>query len=185
MKGHEYVKELVRNHIVATMPGRLTVLRNGQQTPFPRDPQNVMIADQWPTLDSSFFPAILVRSTSMAPFRKDGAGLDAVYTNDYTVEIGVAVEYPDAAKPSMAAVGRDRLLLALRETLYWRRQLAPDAETILDRISEQTGIPQATLAGNPLSTGMVKFIVRVEEHLSDPATGPAVVDLTFTTLPLE
>ena len=177
MKGHEYPRQLVREMLEQQVPARLELLRAVLETDWPANPRAYLLADQLP-LKEEQYPCVLVTSTTAAPDIAIQAGLGE-FIYEYALTIGVAVVSSRHGGETVASVGRDRILLAVREALMLNANLAPDCFLVVRNLSEQTGAAVETMQSKSMSLGNITLAVRVIETLEDPllteAGTPAVV----------
>ena len=177
MKGHEYPRQLVQEMLEAQVPGRLNRIRTDLDTDWPANPKAYLLADQLP-LKEEQYPCVLVTSTTAGPDTAIQAGLGE-FIYEYALTIGVAVVSSRHGGETVASVGRDRILLAVREALMLNANLAPDCFLVVRNLSEQTGAAVETMQSKPMSLGNITLAVRVIETLEDPilteAGTPAVV----------
>lgn len=170
MKGHEYAREVLKAHLEAWVPARLETIRAARDADFPPDPKAYLLSDVLPD-DTAGYPCVLVQSTSMPDWQRTTGGAPGEeFIVDYDVRIVVAVGYSQIGKSAgeNASIGRDRLLLAIREALLWRSTLAADAVLISAGLTEQTGAAAQDLQARPIAMGQIDTRVRVVETLTDP-----------------
>ena len=185
MKGHEYPRELIKAMLTTQVPLRLEALRARLTTDpeapveWPVNPNSYQLADQLPMKEEQF-PCVLISSTEATRNAHLQPGLgETVF--DYTMTVTVAVTSSRHGGDEEASVGRDRIMLAVREALMLNADLADDAYSIVRDIKEQTGAPAENLQSKPLALGNLGFSVRVVEDLTDPlldTNGDAVVVAT-------
>ena len=176
MKGHEYVREAIRTYLETAVPARLSahLADNALSSPAPGE-LTFLLED---TLQGvTTFPAVLVKST--------GATLDKwvatrTFWYAYDVEIIVACDHRVHGSFEGASVDRDRVLLAVRESLLALVGLPSDIDVTPRTMPEETGAAVETLAGVPLAAGTVKFTARVVETITDldPPEDIGAADLT-------
>lgn len=183
MKGHEYPRQLLAEMLSVEVPKRLAKIRSSASDEYrnwPADPKSFLLADQLPAKEEQY-PAVLITSSSASVDSNIQAGLGE-FIYEYALTIGVAVVASRHGGEAWSSVGRDRILLAVREALMLNASLADDCFAVVRGLSEQTGAAVETLQGKPMSLGNITFAVRVVEVLDDPilaADGsPAVVVTT-------
>jgi hypothetical protein len=84
----------------------------------------------------------------------------------YDLRVVVACRTDVAGGDEAASVDRDRLLLAVRESLLGRANLPSDLEMVVGDLAEETGAAAQDLRGRPLAAGEVTFSVAVLETLA-------------------
>lgn len=188
MKGHEYPRQLLAEMLADKVPALLEAIRvaaaDSDYPDWPSDPKSYLLADQLPIKEEQY-PAVLITSSTAGVDSNIQAGLgDFIY--EYALTVGVAVVASRHGGETYSSVGRDRILLAVREALLLNAQLAPDCFAVVRALTEQTGAAVETLQGKPMSLGNITFAVRVVESLTDPilndAGDPAVVTTTAETV---
>ena len=164
MKGHEYVRESVRTYLESAVPVRLAAHLAANNLTSPSTTITFLLQDVLEGVDD--FPAVLVKSTN-------GNAVKWVAQNtwwwDYGVEIIVACDHRVHGSFEAASTDRDRLLLAVRESILTMGGLPDDVELIPGKWPEETGAAVQTLAGVPLAAGTMQFTVRVAETITDLA----------------
>lgn len=188
MKGHEYPRQLLATMLAAEVPVRLAKIRDaaadGDYPDWPADPRSYLLADQLPIKEEQY-PAVLITSSTASVDSNIQAGLGATIY-EYALTVGVAVVASRHGGETWSSVGRDRILLAVREALMLNAGLAEDCFAVVRGLTEQTGAAVETLQGKPMSLGNITFAVRVVEELDDPiltdAGDPAVVLTTAETV---
>ena len=138
MKGHEYARAQVRAHLQAKVPARLAAIKAALQATTPAAPAAYLLADRLPT-DPALYPCILINSTGVPRMRSqavyaDGDSADFIVV--YDLRIVVACRTDVAGGDEAASVDRDRLLLAVRETLLGRANLPADIEIVTTDMRE-------------------------------------------------
>ena len=172
MKGHEYPRALLAAMLTEHVPPRLAVIRAAHtQDPdepesWPPNPRAYLLADQLPMKEEQY-PAVLITSTSAAVDTNLQAGLGE-FIYEYAVTVGVAVVSPRHGGETQSSVGRDRIMLAVREALLLNANLAADCFAVVRNLTEETGAAIETLQSQPMSLGNITFAVRVVEELTDP-----------------
>lgn len=177
MKGHEYARAQIRTHLQATVPARLAAIKSALLATTPAAPASYSLADRLP-VDPNLYPAILVTSTAAPTIRKQSvyaAGDSADFIVTYDVRIVVACRTDVAGGDEAASVDRDRLLLAVRESLLGRANLPADMEISTADLTEDTGAATQDLRGRPLSAGQITLRVALMETLA-PTPAPDAVE---------
>lgn len=165
MQGHEFARTRVASKLTTNLPTYLAAVRTRLGVSWPPDPETILVADEVsPSIGQmpNIYPSVLIRSTellSLTPIsRADG------WWGAYRMSVGVlcASRSPD---PQEAAVGRDRIMLAIRELLLADRSLGDDegSTIVLDPYTERTGAAEQTLGSVPMSAGVIEFAARVFE----------------------
>lgn len=184
MKGHEYPRSLIKEMLEAQVPARLDKLRADLDTDWPGNPKAYLLADSLPMKEEQY-PCVLVTATSASVDTNIQAGLGE-FIYEYALTVQVAVIASRHGGEAVASIGRDRILLAVREALMLNAQLAPDCFAVVRAVTEQTGAAVENLQGKPMSLGNITFAVRVVEELDDPiltdAGTPAVIDTHAETV---
>lgn len=177
MRGHEYVRSLVCSMLESQVPLRLAKIRTELDTDWPANPHAYLLADQLP-LKEEQYPAVMVSSTTASRDTALQAGLGE-FIYEYAMTVAVAVVSSRHGGEEQASVGRDRILLAVREALMLNASLADDCFLAVRSMSEQTGAAMETMQSKPMCLGNVSIIARVIETLEDPILDgsgqPAVV----------
>jgi hypothetical protein len=176
MLGHEFARVTMRDHLIAGVPARLALIRAAWSATTPADPAAYLLADTLP-LDASQYPIVLVQSTSLVDQRATESGQLGVWICEYAVTVVVAARSDVAGDWEGASRQRDRLLLAVRETLMMGRELADNAFAVTQGMSEEIGDAAQDVQSRPLAAGTITLRVRVAEELSDDVaeiTGHAV-----------
>jgi hypothetical protein len=177
MRGHEYARAQVRAHLQATVPARLAAIKTALTATTPPNPASYSLADRLP-VDPNLYPAILVTSTAAPTIRKQSvyaAGDTADFIVTYDVRVVVACRTDVAGGDEAASVDRDRLLLAVRESLLGRANLPADMEISTADLSEDTGAATQDLRGRPLSAGQITLRVALMETLT-PTPAPDALE---------
>lgn len=183
MRGHEYPRQLLRTMLTTEVPLRLAAIRAAAtvdpEVPetWPPDPKAYLLADQLPMKEEQY-PAVLITSSTAQPDTNLQAGLGE-FIYEYALTVGVAVVAPRHGGEERSSVGRDRILLAVREALMLNASLADDCFAVVRGMTETTGAAVETMQSQPMSLGNLTFAVRVVEVLTDPLLdddgNPAVV----------
>lgn len=170
MRGHEYARATVRDHLAATVPLRLAAIRSSLNVGTPADPPRhaYLLADALPT-DPALYPCVVVMSTGAPTMRRQSvtaAGDSADYVVGYSLTVVVASRTDTAGGEEEASRDRDRLMLAVRESLLGRASLPADLELLTQDMSEETGAAAQDLRGRPLAAGQITLGAAVLETLS-------------------
>lgn len=183
MKGHEYARQLLAAMLATEVPLRLDIIRAALTTDpeepetWPPDPKAYLLADELP-LKEEKYPAVLITSSSASVDSNIQAGLGE-FIYEYALTVGCAVVADRHGGETKSSLGRDRILLAIREALLLNAQLADDCFAVVRALTEETGAAVETLQGKAMSLGNITFAVRVVEELTDPLLdedgNPAVV----------
>ena len=185
MKGHEYPRQLLAAMLQRAVPERLARIRAAATTDplapntWPPDPKSYLLADQLP-MKEELYPAVVITSTTGSVDSNLQAGLGE-FIYEYALTVGVAVVAPRHGGETVSSVGRDRILLAIREALLLNAHLADDCFAVVRGLREETGAAIETLQSQPMSLGNVLFTVRVVEQLTDPLTTEDGSDVVVVT----
>jgi len=188
MRGHEYVRATVKALLEAKVPGRLAAVRAAFQASTPAAPAVYLLADRLPT-DPAHYPAVIISSTGAPRMRSQSVYADgdtADFVVFYDVRVVVACRTDVAGGDEASSRDRDRLLLAVRESLLGRANLPEDIELVMSDMAEDTGAATQDLRGRPLSAGQITFAVATLETLA-PAPVPdalAVSDIDVVGYPV-
>lgn len=182
MKGHEYARALVRDHLEANLPARLALIRAALSVPHPLDPAEYMLADTLP-IDASKYPIVLVQSTSLTDMRATESGQLGVWICEYAVQVVVACRSNTVGAWEDASRQRDRLMLAARESLMMGRELAADAFAVTQGMTEEIGEAAQDVQSRPLAAGQLTLRVRVAETLADDIS-PAITSTEIVLDPV-
>jgi hypothetical protein len=122
----------------------------------------------------------VITSTTASVDSNLQAGLGE-FIYEYALTVGVAVVAPRHGGEARSSVGRDRIMLAVREALLLNANLADDCFAVVRNLREETGAAVETLQSQPMSLGNVLFTVRVVEELTDPLLTDTGDDVTVLT----
>ena len=163
MRGHEYIREAIRTYLESAVPVRLAahLAANGLTSPNVAD-LRFLLADGLQEITD--FPAVIVRSTDATD---DTRTADGTWRIVYDVEVVVACDHRVHGDAEGASKDRDRVLLAVREAVYFAAGLTEDIDIFPAKRAEQTGAAAETRAGVPLAAGTLKFRAAVLETLAD------------------
>lgn len=180
MKGHEYARALLKEMLETHVPQRLDLIRSAATVEpelWPPDPKAYLLADQLPMKEEQY-PCVLIASTTAGVDTPVQAGLGE-FIYEYTLTVSCAVVSGRHGGETQSSIGRDRILLAIREALLLNSQLATDCFAVVRSANEQTGAAVENLQSKPMSLGSITFAVRVIEELTDLITDasgtPAVI----------
>lgn len=180
MRGHEYIREAVRTYLETAVPLYLAahLAEIGMTEPVPSE-VGFVLADG--LQDVTDFPVVVVRSTDARDVQRTA---DGVWQVAYEVEVIAAVDHRVHGDYEGASVQRDRLLLAVRESVYSAAGLTADIDISPAKRVEQTGAAVETRAGVPLAAGTIAFTARVLESLTvlTPPEDIDAVDVSATGL---
>jgi len=163
MRGHEYIREAIRTYLESAVPVRLTahLAANGLTSPNVAD-LRFLLADGLQEITD--FPAVIVSSTDATD---DTRTADGTWRIVYDVEVVVACDHRVHGDAEGASKDRDRVLLAVREAVYFAAGLTEDIDIFPAKRAEQTGAAAETRSGVPLAAGTLKFRAAVLETLAD------------------
>ena len=115
MRGHEYIREAIRTYLESAVPVRLAahLAANGLTSPNVAD-LRFLLADGLQEITD--FPAVIVRSTDATD---DTRTADGTWRIVYDVEVVVACDHRVHGDAEGASKDRDRVLLAVREAVYF------------------------------------------------------------------
>jgi len=170
MKGHEYARGQVKTHLSSTVGPRLSAIRSALQVSSPTNPvaDAYLLADSLPT-DPNLYPAVVVMSTGAPRVRRQSvaaSGDSSDFIVVYDLRVVVACRVDSAGGEEAASRDRDRLLLAVRESLLGRANMPSDLEMVVGDLAEETGAAAQDLRGRPLAAGQITFSVAVLETLA-------------------
>jgi hypothetical protein len=180
MRGHEYARAQVKSHLAATVGARLSAIRAALAVSTPHNPAagSYLLSDQLP-VDPAAYPCVVVMSSGSPRIRKQSvraAGDAADFIVVYDLRVVVACRTDVAGGEEAASVDRDRLLLAVRESLLGKANLPDDIEILTDELREETGAASQDVRGRPLAAGQITFTAAVLETLAAlPAPDALVV----------
>jgi len=173
MRGHEYIRDVVKAHLVAAVPVRLAIIQVDADDP---------VTDLDFILDDGLyrlqrFPAVVIRATDATNHKRTA---DAQWAYDYSVEVIVACANDTVGNYEGATRQRDRLLQAVREALIAPTLWPDDVELLPGDRPERTGPGVETVNGEPLAAGTIGVTFRVYEDLDLGLTPIDGVDVTVT-----
>ena len=158
MRGHEYIRDVVKAHLIATVPVRLAVIQAGLDDPV--ENLDFLLDDGAYRLQS--LPAVVIRATDSPTQRRTG---EAQWVCDYNVEVIVACANDTIGNYEGATRQRDRLLRAVREALYAPAVWPDDVELLSGDRPEKTGPGVETVNGEPMAVGTIEVFFKVTEDL--------------------
>lgn len=185
MRGHEYPRRLLADMLAVEVPIRLASIRANLTTDpevpetWPPDPKSYLLADELPMKEEKY-PAVLITSTTSSVNTNLQAGLGE-FIYEYSLTVGCAVVAARHGGEEASSLGRDRILLAIREALMLNSSLANDCFAVVRDLSEITGAAVENLQGKAMSLGNITFAVRVVEELTDPITDDEGNPVTITS----
>lgn len=187
MLGHEGVRRYTEDHLKMVLPVKLDEIR--ERTPpvevehepdvWPKNP-HVSCADEFPT-KSDKLPSVIVTSAQLLSMSAEEAGSATEWDCIYQLDLACCVVSPQAGGVTLASVGRDRILLALREICLQTPQVGPRVRIVAGDATEETGPAKEDAAARPMSVGLITVRIEATETLTEHYT--PVEDLTFTVLP--
>ena len=179
--GHEAVKADLVDHLTDHIGAWVELVDAGG---WPPAPALIAATDILPVDEDKPWPCILVATTGMTPARLPSAIGCGEFIGEYAVKVTVAVRTSKSKDEADAAVGRDRLLQALR----WLLLTSPAAGTATTVLtagwSEKTDPVAVDPKGRMVALSEVTFTARHTETVPDPAAyGTAdagVIELAVT-----
>lgn len=179
MLGPEIARVTIAAWLSERLPARLELVRQRLDTDWPADPKKIALVDTVSpdeALRQGAFPLLLVTTHELSGWAKHTSwpNIGNTWTCRYDVTIGVLVDSPSHGDLEGACIGRDRIVLAIRELLLWDGTLAraddgtPTAWTVLTPYTEETGpliAAAGTLQGRPLAAAEIKFAIEQLETL--------------------
>lgn len=167
MGGHEAVKADIVDHISDNIAPWITVVAVSDWPPVPA---RISATDILPVDEDKPWPCVMVASTSMTdPTRTTSLG-DGTFIGDYSVKITAAVRTSKSKNDADAALGRDRLLLALRYLLVTSPQAGDDTTVLVASLTEQTDPVAVDPKGRMVALGSISVNVRHIETVPDLAS---------------
>lgn len=165
--GHEAVKADLVAHLSANIGDWVDVVAVDS---WPPAPALVAATDILPVDEDKPWPCVMVASTSMTdPTRTTSIG-DGTFIGEYSVKITAAVRTSKSKDDADAAVGRDRLLLALRYLLITSPQAGDDTTILVASLTEQTDPVAVDPKGRMVALGSISVNVRHVETIPDLAS---------------
>lgn len=182
MLGHEGVRRLTEAHLIARVPDALQQVRD--TTPpveveheppvWPPDP-HVMVADEFPER-SDKLPCVIVTSAELLGMDAEEGGASPEWVCRYQLDLGCLVVSPQAGHLTLASVGRDRILLALRHICIDEPEVAPGVRLVCRELTEETGPGKQDSASRPMAGGLITIQIEAIETLG--TTLSDLIDLT-------
>ena len=164
--GHEAVKADIVEHLTDHLGAWVAVV---DVDGWPPVPELIAATDILPVDEDKPWPCLLVATTGMTPGRQPTAIAGDVFVGEYAVKITVAVRTSKSRDEADAAVGRDRLLQALRWLLL-TSPAAGDSTTVLTAgWSEATDPVAVDPKGRMVALATVTFTARHTETVPDLA----------------
>lgn len=173
MIGHEGVRRLTEKHLAELLPSFLAEVRaqvppvdvDHEPPVWPTDP-HVMCADEFPER-SDKLPSVIVTSAELLGMKAEEGGASPEWTCTYQLDLGALVVSPQSGQLTLASIGRDRVLLALRH-ICLRRPDVTDKVTIDARqLTEETGPGKQDSASRPLAAGLITVQIVAVETLDE------------------
>lgn len=182
MKGHEYPRQMLKAMLEQRVPERLAVIRANATTEleWPPNPKAYLLADVLPSKEEQY-PCVLITSTEASSVTAQQAGLGE-FRYEYQLTLGVAVVAGRHGGEVRASIGRDRILLAVREALRMYARLADDCVVYTRSMPEVTGSPMENMQSAPMALGNISVTVAVDEVLDDPIAVIASTDITTSAV---
>lgn len=184
MEGHEKPRRLVLRMLEHFVPVRLETVRRRTGQSWPPDVRAFLVSDAMPMREEAF-PCVLVQTTGSQLLQRSQAGLGE-FLFEYRMRAQVLVTSGREPGDEAASIGRDRMLLAVRESILLGSLNDPDYGISPGLVAEESGIAVELLNGKPVAVGSVEFAVRAIETLTDPvldASGrPVVVSAAATDI---
>ena len=178
--GHEAVKADLVAHLSANIGDWVDVVAVDS---WPPTPALVAATDILPVDEDKPWPCVLVSTTNMTAATRDAGIGYGTFIGEYSVRVTVAVRTPKSKDYDQAALGRDRLLAAVRYLLLSNPQ-AGDCAVLTAGISEQTDAVAVDAKGRPVAVGTLSVTVRHTDTIPDPASygtaDAAIVELGVT-----
>lgn len=174
MIGHEGVRRLTEAMLRTELPKRLKVIRaavppvpvDNSPADWPPDP-HVFCADVIPDR-SDWYPAVMVNSAKLTDMSATEAGDAGVaFLCTYEFDVAVAVVAAQAGGEVLASVGRDRILLALRETLILHSEIGKHVWLTVRGLTEETGPIAEDISARPMSAGVISLSAKAIEAVDD------------------
>lgn len=166
MNGHEVPRRLVVKLLQDNVPEALGRNNNVGRDNWPPAPRSVTVADSMP-IREEMYPAIIVQSTGSELVHSSQAG-SGEHMFRYAMRVQVLVTSHKAQGAETASVGRDRLLLAVRDVLMSGSLGDPDYAIVSGSFTETTGIAVETLQSKPVAVGSIEFDVNAIEISTIP-----------------
>jgi len=167
MGGHEAVKADIVEHISDNLAAWITVVAVADWPPVPA---RISATDILPVDEDKPWPVVLVSTTGMTPKDQPTALGGDTHIGVYDVKITVAVRTSKSKDDADAAVGRDRLIQAVRWLLLTSPQ-AGTSTTVMPSTWSETVDPVAIdPKGRMVALGSISVNVRHVETIPDLAS---------------
>lgn len=167
MGGHEAVKADIVEHISDNIAAWITVVAVADWPPVPA---RISATDILPVDEDKPWPVVLVSTTGMTPKDQPTALGGDTHIGVYDVKITVAVRTSKSKDDADAAVGRDRLIQAVRWLLLTSPQ-AGTSTTVMPSTWSETVDPVAIdPKGRMVALGSISVNVRHVETIPDLAS---------------
>jgi hypothetical protein len=173
MLGHEGVRRLTEAHLIELLPGFLAEVRaqvppvdvDNEPAVWPPDP-HVMCADEFPDR-SDKLPSVIVTSAELLGMKAEEGGACTEWTCTYQLDLGVLVVSPQSGQLTLASIGRDRVLLALRHICLRRPDVTGTVSIDARQLTEETGPGKQDSASRPLAAGLITVRIVAVETLDE------------------
>jgi len=162
--GHEAVKADIVEHVSDNIAAWINVVAVSDWPPVPA---RIAATDILPVDEDKPWPCVMVASTSMTDPTRPSAIGDGTFIGDYSVKITAAVRTSKSKDDADAALGRDRLLLALRYLLVTSPQAGDDTTILVASLTEQTDPVAVDPKGRMVALGSISVNVRHVETIPD------------------
>lgn len=172
MNGHETVKTNLVEHLSDYLPDWVDTVAVDD---WPTAPGMIAATDILPIDEDKPWPVVMVSTTAMTQGRNPGPLGERIFVGNYDVKITVGVRTPKNRDPDDAAIGRDRLLQAVRWLLRDRPSLG-DGASVLRGFTETTDPVGIDTKGRLVALGTLNLVVRLTE------TAPVAPDSTDVTV---
>lgn len=180
--GHEAVKADLVDHLTTDLPAWVAVVAVDG---WPAAPERIAAADILPVDEDKPWPVILVSTTTMTPKDQPTALGGDTHIGVYEVKITVAVRTSKSKDDADAAVGRDRLVQAVRWLLLTSPQAGTNTTVMPSTWSETVDPvaidPKARMVALGTVTVSVRHIETVPDLASHGVADSADVVLSVTT----
>ena len=173
MIGHEGVRRLTEKHLAERLPAALAAIRaavppvevDNEPAVWPPDP-HVMCADEFPER-SDKLPAVIVTSAQLLDMKAEQGGASPEWVCTYQLDLGALVVSPQSGQLTLASIGRDRILLALRHIAIAEPQVGPNVRLVCREMTEETGPGKQDSASRPMAAGLITLQVEAIESLAE------------------
>ncbi len=164
--GHEAVKADLVEHLTDHLGAWVAVV---DVDGWPPAPELIAATDILPVDEDKPWPCLLVATTGMTPGRQPTAIAGDVFVGEYGCKITVAVRTSKSRDEADAAVGRDRLLQALRWLLLTSPAAGASTTVLTAGWSEATDPVAVDPKGRMVALATVTFTARHAETVPDLA----------------